>query len=152
MRKKISFVFTIIFLLLSKNLFAQDVSDSSEQTYQLNTDKVDPSRFSNVAVIQALNKITAKSSLIEIKLGDTIRFGKLSITALKCWQAPLEQKPENKILLEIFDSGSKNPDNPDEEGKGKTRIFYGWMFSSSPSISSIEHPIYDITAIACKNR
>jgi hypothetical protein len=127
---------------------AADEGKAKELDYQLTVDKVDPSRFNTVAVIQGLNKITAKTSLLEIKIGSTIKFGRLSITAHKCWQSPLEQRPESKILLEIFDSGEVKTN---EESK-QTRIFYGWMFSSSPSISALEHPIYDITAVNCKNK
>lgn len=123
-------------------------TDNQITDQKLTLDKVDSSRFSNVAIVQGLNKITAKSSPIEIRIGDTVKFGQLSITALKCWQAPLEQKPESKILLEIYDNNSAS-ENKEQK---KTRIFYGWMFASSPSISTLEHPIYDITAIGCKNR
>jgi hypothetical protein len=159
-KNKISIFFTSLFLFTNmQNLAAQapeeamdgdaaEVNAKEESNYQLTVNKIDPSRFNNVAVIQGLNKITAKTSVLEIKIGDTIKFGKLTITAHKCWQAPLEQKPESKILLEIFDNGSGATENEIT----KKRIFYGWMLSSSPSISGIEHPIYDITAISCNNR
>ncbi len=107
----------------------------------------DLSRFNNIAVVQALNKTTAKTSIIDLKIGEKISFGSLKIIAYKCWQSPLEQKPENKILLEIFEFK-----NESEEKSSEKRIFYGWMFSSSPSISGLEHPIYDIIALNCKNK
>jgi hypothetical protein len=96
----------------------------------------------DTAIIQGLNKITAKTSSFQIKIGETIQFGQIAITAHKCWQAPLDQTPESKILIEVFE-------NKDSE---KNRIFYGWIFASSPSISALEHPIYDLTAINCKNQ
>lgn len=107
----------------------------------------DISRFNNVAVVQALNKTTAKTSILNLKVGEKTSFGSLKLIAHKCWQSPLEQKPENKILLEIFEFR-----NESEEKTQEKRIFYGWMFSSSPSISSLEHPIYDITALNCKTK
>ena len=107
----------------------------------------DLSRFNNVAVVQVLNKTTAKTSILNLKIGEKISFGSLKIIAHKCWQSPLEQKPENKILLEVFEFK-----NESEEKSQEKRIFYGWMFSSSPSISSLESPIYDITALNCKNK
>ena len=91
------------------------------------------------ATIQALNKITAKTSLLNIKIGDKVDFGQISIIAHKCWKAPLDQKPESKLLLEVIEN------NEDLE----KRIFYGWIFASSPSISGLEHPIYDLTALDC---
>ncbi len=103
--------------------------------------KKENSYFYKTAVVQGLNKTTAKTSILEIKIGQRIQFGKIAIIAHKCWQAPLDQKPESKILLEVLDVKS-----PEEE----KRIFYGWMFASSPSISGLEHPIYDIIALNCK--
>lgn len=159
-------LFTTIFVLTSmQNLGAQDTStptkfviksgDTAEaadvktsEAEDLLIEKSDPSRFNNFAIIQGLNKITAKTSLLEIKVGSSIRFGKLIISAHKCWQAALDQKPESKILLEILDDSSSSENN----AKGTSRIFYGWMFSSSPSVSALEHPIYDITAVGCKNK
>lgn len=88
------------------------------------------------AAIRILNKITAKSFLVDIDLKKDHKYGGLNIKIHKCWNAPLEQKPETKMLLEI---------NENEQN-----IFFGWLFASSPSISSLEHPIYDITAIKCK--
>ncbi|MDX2083699.1 MAG: DUF2155 domain-containing protein [Rickettsiales bacterium] len=143
--------FTLIFIFeKSPNIAAQE-SKTAEENIALENNSVidlDLSRFNNVAVIQVLNKITAKSSLLEIKISNSIKFGKLIITAHKCWQSSLDQKPESKILLEIFDIDDENSD----KNNAKKPIFFGWMFSSSPSISSLEHPIYDVTAISCKNK
>jgi hypothetical protein len=75
-----------------------------------------------------------------MRIGDKINFGQITMVAHKCWQSSLDQKPESKILLEVFEQ---------KEG-AQRRIFYGWMFASSPSISGLEHPIYDLTAISCK--
>jgi hypothetical protein len=30
------------------------------------------------------------------------------------------------------------------------RIFTGWMFASSPGLSGIEHPVYDVWLVECK--
>jgi len=109
-------------------------------------DKADPSRFYSIATIQVLNKTTAKTSLVDLKIGQKISFVNLKVIAHKCWQAPLDQRPESKILLEIFEKKSEG------EKEIEKRIFYGWMFTSSPSISGIEHPIYDLTAISCRNK
>lgn len=141
---------TQFFLILSsQQVFAQEAVEASDQKSEeskLTVDKVDSSRFYNVAVIQGLNKITAKSSVLEMKIGENIRFGQLTIISRKCWQASLDQKPESKILLEVLEDSTVNG------VPSKNRIFYGWMISSSPSIAGLEHPIYDITALNCKNR
>ncbi|MDA0902185.1 MAG: DUF2155 domain-containing protein [Proteobacteria bacterium] len=102
--------------------------------------QIDQSNLANVAVFRGLNKITAKSSEFEVGIEDEVSFGRLTIIPHQCWQAPPDQRPESKILLEINEIGVNNV---------KKQIFYGWMFASSPSISGLEHPIYDITALNC---
>ncbi|OFW81123.1 MAG: hypothetical protein A2887_06225 [Alphaproteobacteria bacterium RIFCSPLOWO2_01_FULL_40_26] len=132
----------IIVALLLPLIFASAFAQEPKPTL----DKIDPSRFTNMVTIQGLNKTTAKISILTMKIGEKISFGTLRIIAHKCWQAPLDQKPENKILIEVFEA-------KEEDGKDKEdRIFYGWIFASSPSVSGIEHPIYDLTAISCKNK
>ena len=120
---------------LSFNLFAQE-------------NNLDSSRFYNVAIIQVLDKTTAKSSILEIETDKEVEFGSLKIIAHKCWQAPLDQKPESKVLLELFEATY----NQEKQEQLHKRIFYGWMFASSPSISGLENPIYDITVLNCKNK
>lgn len=100
------------------------------------------SNLKNTAQIQVLNKITAKSSDFTVRIGNKIEFGQITITAQKCWQAPLDQKPESKILLKVTEKKLKEVN----------QIFHGWMFASSPSVSGLEHPIYDIIAINCKDK
>ncbi len=107
-------------------------------------DATDPSRFFNKATIQVLNKTNAKSEIFEIDVNKKTTIGSLKLTIHKCWQAPLEQRPESKMLVEVSENNSL------EKNAQEKRIFYGWMFASSPSISSLEHPIYDIVAINCK--
>jgi hypothetical protein len=117
---------------------------------------------SPTAILQGLNKVTGKTSNLQIKVGEKINFGKLTIKVKKCWRAPLDQRPENKILLEVEEDASNQElegeslikimdETISQENGLKKTIFHGWMFSSSPSISGLEHPIYDITAIECKN-
>ncbi len=107
-------------------------------------ENIDNSRFSNKATLQVLNKANAKSEILELDVGKQTNVGSLKLTIHKCWQSPLEQRPESKILLEVLEKDSAQKNSKDK------RIFYGWIFASSPSISSLEHPIYDIVAINCK--
>lgn len=133
-------------------------------------EKTDSNNLVGAAVLQGLNKVTGKTSELRIKIGEEINFGKLTIKAKKCWRSSPDQRPENKVLLEIEEVGAAdkaaNKEVLDQTIAEKTEtqkvvdktndnskkiIFYGWMFSSSPSISGLEHPIYDITVIECKN-
>ncbi len=94
----------------------------------------------NMVVLQGLNKVTARSSRIEVPIGSVVRFGTLEINARRCWQAAPDERPENAALLEIFEI---------KQGETPKQIFLGWMFSSSPGLSSLEHPFYDITVVKC---
>ncbi len=137
-------------ILIIFSFFASVVAvtqDSVGDEAKASFDNIDSSRFYSRAVLQILNKTTTKTSINEVAVGDSIAIGKLRIKVGKCWQAPLDQKPDSRILLEVFET--KLNDKKIEEEK---RIFFGWMISSSPSISSIEHPIYDITALNCKGK
>jgi hypothetical protein len=90
--------------------------------------------------LRGLNKVTARSSTIEGPIGTVMRFGNLEMVASRCWQSPPEEQPENAALLEI--SELKPKQSPE-------RIFAGWMFSSSPGLSALQHAVYDITVVSC---
>ncbi len=139
MKRNKFFVIFFAMIIASINCFAQE-------NLELTSDKIDPSHFYGTASVQLLNKTTAKSSNIDLKINQETKFGTLSIKALRCWKSSIDQKPENKVLLEVFeDQGSKADEKPTFK-----RIFYGWIFSSSPSVSGLEHPIYDIIVLNCK--
>lgn len=96
-----------------------------------------------VAVLQGLNKVTARISELKATVGTSVRFGNLEIIIQHCWQAPPTERPENAILMEIWERRT---------GEAAINVFHGWMFSSSPSLSGLEHPVYDITALRCEKR
>ncbi|MFZ2004916.1 MAG: DUF2155 domain-containing protein [Stellaceae bacterium] len=94
-----------------------------------------------IAILQGLDKISARTSRIEAPVGSTVHFGTLSIAVRDCEQTPPEDSPENAVFLQIYETP------PGEEAK---RLFSGWMFSSSPALSELQHPVYDVTLLACK--
>jgi hypothetical protein len=94
-----------------------------------------------IAILQGLDKISARTSKIEAPVGSTVHFGSLSIEVRDCEQSPPEDSPENAAFLQIYETP------PGEDIK---RLFSGWMFSSSPALSELEHPVYDVTLLACK--
>ncbi|MDR2777636.1 MAG: DUF2155 domain-containing protein [Rickettsiales bacterium] len=98
-------------------------------------------RFVTSVELQVLDKVTGKASKIEAKVGDKITFERLEILLLKCWKSFPEESPENKLLLKIFELNHHS-------GKSR-RIFYGWIFSSTPSVSGLEHPLYDVKLRNC---
>jgi hypothetical protein len=98
-------------------------------------------RFVKHVQLQLLNKITGKALIIEAAVGETIIFEKLMLQLLHCWKSYPDEYPENKLLLKIH----SNNDNL------KKLIFYGWIFSSSPSVFGLEHPVYYVELKNCSN-
>ena len=94
----------------------------------------------SVAVLQALDKVVARTSEVEAPLDRPVQFGTLRIVARACHAAPPEEPPENAAFLEI--------DEVDHTGRA-TRLYSGWMFSSTPGLAALEHPVYDIWVLAC---
>jgi len=94
-------------------------------------------------VLQGLDKVTARVSTIEAPLGDTITFGTLEIIARHCDKRPPEDLPESTAFLDIWEV------RPLEPAKS---IFRGWMFASSPALNALEHPVYDVWVLDCKNK
>lgn len=94
-----------------------------------------------VAVLQGLDKITARVTTIEAPVGAAVRFGTLDITVRRCHKRPPEETPETTAYLEIRERRT---------GEQPASLFAGWMFASSPAVSSMEHPVYDVWVIDCK--
>src|SRR5205085_1112111 len=86
-------------------------------------------------------KITARVSRFDAPVGQTVGFGTLSIVVRDCEKSAPEEQPENAAFVEITES------RPGEE---RLRLFGGWMFSSSPALSALEHPVYDVNLLECK--
>ena len=99
---------------------------------------------SEQAFLQTLDKITARIATVEVSLNQPLRFGTLEIELKHCAFRPPEEPPEAAAFLEIRDIGFADGSTQD-----KIIVFSGWMFASSPAVSSLEHPVYDVTLLAC---
>src|SRR5271170_451475 len=97
-----------------------------------------------VAVLQGLDKTTARVTTFEAPVGRSVRFGTLVITARACNKQPPEEPPNTTAFLQIDDTRSTGSSASAE------RVFSGWMFAQSPSLSALEHPVYDVTLLDCK--
>ena len=96
----------------------------------------------NVAVLQALDKVTARVSTFDAPVNATIRFGTLEIIARTCDKRPPEETPESIAFLDIWDA---------RPGEPVVSVYRGWMFASSPALAAMEHPVYDVWVLDCKN-
>ena len=96
----------------------------------------------DIAVLQGLDKITARITQIDAPVDTVVRFGTLDIMVRRCHKRPPEEPPEKTTYIEITE---RRP------GERPVQLFSGWMFASSPSVSALEHPVYDIWLVDCRN-
>lgn len=94
----------------------------------------------DIAVLRALDKVTARISTIEAPVGQPVAFGTLRIIARTCEKRPPEEPPEAAAFLHVEES------RPNEV---PVTVFRNWMFASSPAVSAMDHPIYDIWVLDC---
>lgn len=94
------------------------------------------------AVLQGLDKVTARVTTLRADLGQAVRFGTLEVIARHCDKRPPEETPESAAFLDVWEV------RPGEPAAG---LFRGWMFASSPALNALEHPVYDVWVLDCEN-
>tara|TARA_B100000900_G_scaffold190394_1_gene161292 strand:+ start:381 stop:788 length:408 start_codon:yes stop_codon:yes gene_type:complete len=95
----------------------------------------------NFTDLKILDKISSKNTLVKLKNDEIIIFKDLSIKSLKCKNSEFDDDPEITAYIQVKDLTNKNND--------EVFVFNGWMFSSSPSITPFDHPVYDIWLVNC---
>tara|TARA_B100000212_G_scaffold331172_1_gene298129 strand:- start:218 stop:619 length:402 start_codon:yes stop_codon:yes gene_type:complete len=95
----------------------------------------------NFTNIKVLDKISSKNILIKLKNGEETKHKDLLIKSLKCKNSKFDDNPEITAYIQVRDITNKNKDG--------VFVFNGWMFSSSPSITPFDHPVYDIWLVGC---
>ena len=93
--------------------------------------------------IKILDKVSSKNYKVKISIGEEKVFKNISIKPLKCKNSEFDDNPEIIAYLQVKDL--KDTDNDE------VFVFNGWTFSSSPSINTFDHPVYDIWLIKCTN-
>jgi hypothetical protein len=119
-----------------KNITLNKSDDISSESKSLKDDKV----YINLT---ALDKITAKTSSIKLAIGDKKIFGSLEIQALKCQLSESSDTSDAVAYIQVKDLSAKD--------NNQVFLFNGWTFASSPTLQSIDHPIYDLWITSCEN-
>jgi hypothetical protein len=91
--------------------------------------------------IKILDKVSSKSNLVKLKIGEEKRFKNLLIKSLKCKNSEFDDNPEITAYIQVQDLTNKDND--------EVFIFNGWTFSSSPTINPFDHSIYNIWLMKC---
>ena len=150
-------VFVFFAIVLGKNLFAQNFGlDSLQQSDSLkDSEENSPYEGSSIlpskdlpelisvpkVLMQGLDKITGRVLTIETSVGKSINFGRLKIVVHRCYKAPPEEIPEAIVDIDIFEKTALSGE--------EVLIFRNKMYASSPAVSALDHPIYDIWVKDC---
>ena len=121
---RLKLILCISFLLLSGTVFGADIAAKQ-------------------LVLRGVDKITGRVSTMTATVHRPLTFGTLTIVAERCLAKPQEEMPENAAFLKVYENTKEDP---------KKQVFNGWMFSSNPALSAMEHPIYDIWVLSCVNK
>ncbi|HVZ99740.1 MAG TPA: DUF2155 domain-containing protein [Caulobacterales bacterium] len=103
--------------------------------------------FAQTVVLRGLDKVTGHAGDFSAAIGRPVRFGTLEVIARACTKSAPEETPEVKVYLEVYDQ----PEAAQGEQAQRRLVFNGWIFASSPGLSAIEHPNYDIWAVDCRD-
>tara|TARA_A100001035_G_C27697401_1_gene460796 strand:+ start:331 stop:738 length:408 start_codon:yes stop_codon:yes gene_type:complete len=103
--------------------------------------KSDEGLQGNNTELKILDKISSKNKLVKLKNGKELIYKDLSIKSFKCKNSEFDDNPEITAYIQVRDLTKKNKDD--------VFVFNGWIFSSSPSITPFDHPVYDIWLIGC---
>ena len=95
----------------------------------------------NITQIKVLDKISSKNVSLRLKNGEQFKFKDLLIKSIKCKNSEFDDDPEITAYIQVKDLSIKSND--------EVFVFNGWMFSSSPSITPFDHPVYDIWLVGC---
>ena len=95
----------------------------------------------NNTKIKVLDKISSKNKLVKLKNGEEFKYKDLMIKSMKCKNSEFDDNPEITAYIQVRDLTKKNND--------EVFVFNGWMFSSSPSITPFDHPVYDVWLVGC---
>lgn len=89
--------------------------------------------------LRGLDNLNGTAQDITVREGETVRFGHLEILAETCRVPRDNPKADAYAFLKIRDVREDVP------------RFSGWMFASSPALSALDHPRYDVWVVSCSN-
>ncbi len=115
----------------------ENISTSQNLKEKKNNDNLKSSQ----AILIGLDKITAKSSKLVVKLNQSKKFGPLEIKILKCGKVKVENKVDSVAYMQVKDLSKSDNE--------KVFIFNGWTFASDPSLTPFDHAIYDLRLVNC---
>jgi len=123
---KVNFLIILIFFFFTNITFSIIASENLEGKF---------------IEIKILDKVSSKSSLLKLEIGEEKKFKNLLIKSLKCKNSEFDDNPEITAYIQVRDLTKKDND--------EVFVFNGWTFLSSPTLNPFDHPVYDIWLTKC---
>ncbi len=104
-----------------------------------------------VVKLRSLDKITARTQVFEASVGKVVKFGSVYIKVQACRKSSELEKPEAAAFLQVWEipKGQDAKTTDENNDNDAEWIFSGWMYASSPGLSAMDHPIYDVWVLDC---
>ena len=90
------------------------------------------------AELIVLDKLRAQPTTVTVPTGQAARVGTLSLTVQRCVVRPANVPQNAAAFLDASD------------GRGNAPVFHGWIFSNTPAVSQLEHPVYAVRLVGCQ--
>ena len=127
--------------LLINPAFAQENTPAQEQNISPKQEKLINWYDYPEAELRALDKVTAKATTFKVQVGKPAKFGKIYMKVQTCRKPPAIDKVDSAAFVQVWEKPPKATESK--------WVFSGWMFASSPSLSAMDHPIYDVWLLDC---
>ena len=108
-----------------------------------NAENIKKEESKNLVEIKILDKVSSKNTILKLNIGEEKKFQNLLIKVLKCENSKFDDDPEITAYIQVKDINISDND--------KVFIFNGWTFSSSPTLRTFDHPVYDLWVTGCEN-
>lgn len=89
------------------------------------------------AQMRLLDKVTGTLQDADISIGQSATMGKITVQVNECRYPADNQTAEAMAHVTIVDAAANTP------------VFRGWMIASSPALSALDHPRYDVWVLRC---
>ena len=123
---KVNFILILFYFILTNSLSSVVAIENS---------------YMQFIEVKILDKVSSKTNLLKLKIGEKKKFQNLLIKSLKCKNSEFDDNPEITAYIQVQDLANKD--------RNEVFIFNGWTFSSSPAINPFDHPVYDIWLTKC---
>lgn len=85
-----------------------------------------------------LDKIRGQPVQVSVKVGESANFGSLTVKVRSCYSRMPDQPADSTSYVDVSDA------------RGSKDVFHGWILANTPSVSQMEHPVYDLRLAACR--